>query len=150
MTAWSDLLVGAQLRNCVPFSYPQRQAILRVIGLVAVATRDGLRVAAATWVLFATIWTFIKVTDRPASAAHVFATYALFVEQAAQLYQVIAGNGGFVGCDGIVPVMAVAARRSIDPVCQVNQFVRYRDLDRLWLHIRFDKDQMAMVGLPQL
>ena len=77
----------------------------------------------------------------------MFTARALFVEQAAQLYQVIAGDGSFVSSNGIVPVMTVATWRSIDAVCQVNQFMRNRHLYRLWLHIRLDKDQVTMVGL---
>jgi hypothetical protein len=41
-------------------------------------------------------------------------------------------------------MMAVAARRPFDAIGQVDQLVRRRHLDSLGLHIRLDKDQVAM------
>ena len=43
--------------------------------------------------------------------------------------------------------MAMAAWRSIDAVCQVNQFMRNRDLNGLRLHIWLNKDEVAMADL---
>jgi len=72
------------------------------------------------------------------------------MEQEAQLVQWITSYGSFVSRDRIEAVMPMASRRPIHTICQVDQFVRYRNLNRLWLHIRLDEDQVAMAGCMQL
>src|SRR5438477_4158427 len=47
-------------------------------------------------------------------------------------------------------MMAVTTRCTIHAISEVNQFMGYRYLDRLWLHVWLDKDEMAMAGQMEL
>ncbi len=115
-----------------------------VICFVAMATGDGLRVAAGAWVLFPAMGAFVEVANGAAGATDAFAMQALIVQEMAQLFHIIARNRGFIGGYRVVSVVVMAARRAMYAISQVNQFVRYRHFERLWLHIRFDKYDMAV------
>jgi hypothetical protein len=56
---------------------------------------------------------------------------ALIVQEVAQLFHIIARNRGFIGGYRVVPVVVVAAWRAMYAISQVDQFVRYRDFERL-------------------
>jgi len=43
-------------------------------------------------------------------------------------------------------MMAVTTRGTIHTISQVNQFMGYCYLNRLWLHVWLDKDEMAVTG----
>ena len=47
-------------------------------------------------------------------------------------------------------MVAVTTRGSIHTVGKVDQFMGYRYLNRLWLHIRFNEDEVAMARRVQL
>jgi hypothetical protein len=70
--------------------------------------------------LFAAIGALIQVTNGLALAAHMFSPGTLLMQQMAQFFQTIASNGCLIGSDRVVTVMAMAARRPIHPVGQVN------------------------------
>src|SRR5579883_1890704 len=125
----------------------QLQPEARVVAFVAVTAGDGVGVATGAGVFSAAVGTLVEVADGAAFAALTLAARALLVQQAAQFFQPVAGDGCLVGGDRVVAVMAMAARRAVDAVRQVNQFVRHRDLYRLRLHVRLNEDQVAMARL---
>src|SRR5579884_3499934 len=90
----------------------QLQAEERIVGFVAMAAGDGLRVAARARILAAAVRALVEVAQRAALAAQALAACALLVEQAPQFLQTVACDGGLVGGDGVVAVVVVAARRA--------------------------------------
>ena len=108
------------------------------------ATGNGLRVSSGAWVLFSTIGTFVEVANGTAGATDTFSMQAFIVQKVAQLFHIVARNRGFIGGYRVVSVMMMTARCAMYAISQMDQFVRYRDFKRLWLHIRFNEDDMAV------
>lgn len=88
--------------------------------------------------------TFVEVANGATGAANSFSMKALLVQEVAQFFQVIARNRGLVGGYRVVSVVVMAARRVVYAIGQVYQLVRDRDFNRLWLHVWFNEDDMAV------
>jgi hypothetical protein len=78
--------------------------------------------------------------------AHTLATHALLVKEATQFFQTVASDGSLIGGNRVIAMMAVTTRGTIHTISQVNQFMGYCYLNRLWLHVWLDKDEMAVTG----
>ncbi len=104
-----------------------------------------MRVAAGARILLTAVWAFVQIANWTAFAAHVLAARTLLVEKLAQLFQSIACNSSFIGGNSVVSMMVMATRSTVDAVRQVDQFMRHSDLDRLWLHVRLDEDEVPVV-----
>src|SRR5215467_1382405 len=68
----------------------------------------------------------------------------------AQFFQSIACDSCFVKCDGVMPMMVVAAWSAIDAIGQVNQFMGHSHFDRLGLHIWLNENEVPVVGQKML
>lgn len=131
-------------------SGPKSKAKLWVKDLIAATTGDGLRVAAGARVLLTAVWAFVQIANWTAFAAHMLAASTLLVEKLAQLFQSIACNSSFIGGNGIVSMMVMATRGTVDAVRQVDQFMRHSDFDRSGLHVRLDENEVPVVQRMRL